>query len=106
MEIYSTTEHWAAQMLCDLLASSGIAAQVREPYSAFHQRRDYIVYLVDAADAEGAMAIVNGFRENASTDAEDPRWQWNWRCRQCGEEVEPQFTACWRCQAPRPAAAA
>lgn len=25
-----------------------------------------------------------------------------WRCPQCGEELEPQFAACWACGAPRP----
>ncbi|HEY9147956.1 MAG TPA: DUF2007 domain-containing protein [Gammaproteobacteria bacterium] len=24
-----------------------------------------------------------------------------WRCANCGEEVEGQFTACWNCGAPR-----
>lgn len=25
-----------------------------------------------------------------------------WRCTQCGESLEAQFTHCWRCAAPRP----
>lgn len=25
-----------------------------------------------------------------------------WRCPGCGEELEGQFTACWRCGRPRP----
>lgn len=24
-----------------------------------------------------------------------------WICRQCGEEIDPQFEACWNCQTPR-----
>lgn len=24
-----------------------------------------------------------------------------WRCAQCGEELEPQFGACWACGSPR-----
>jgi hypothetical protein len=24
-----------------------------------------------------------------------------WRCAKCGEELEPQFGACWACGAPR-----
>jgi Putative prokaryotic signal transducing protein len=27
-----------------------------------------------------------------------------WTCTQCGEELEPQFTSCWRCGAPLAAA--
>lgn len=25
-----------------------------------------------------------------------------WRCPQCGEKIEGQFSACWNCGAPRP----
>jgi Putative prokaryotic signal transducing protein len=27
-----------------------------------------------------------------------------WTCAQCGEQLEPQFTTCWRCGAAPPAA--
>lgn len=26
----------------------------------------------------------------------------NWRCRGCGEELEPQFAQCWNCGGRRP----
>jgi len=26
-----------------------------------------------------------------------------WTCAHCGESIEPQFGACWRCSKPRPA---
>jgi rubrerythrin len=26
----------------------------------------------------------------------------NWRCPQCGEQLEGQFTACWKCGALKP----
>lgn len=26
----------------------------------------------------------------------------DWRCGQCGEQLEPQFTECWQCGAIRP----
>lgn len=26
----------------------------------------------------------------------------SWRCSNCGETVEPQFTVCWRCNADKP----
>ncbi len=25
----------------------------------------------------------------------------NWNCSQCGQEVEPAFSTCWSCEAPR-----
>ena len=25
----------------------------------------------------------------------------NWKCLKCGEEIEPQFSACWNCETKR-----
>ena len=46
-------------------------------------------------DYEQAAALVRGFR--AGRPASGPQW----KCRACGETIDPQFTACWRCGAER-----
>jgi rubrerythrin len=46
-------------------------------------------------DSERAVALLAGYR--ASKPASGPQW----RCRKCGETIEPQFTACWRCGSER-----
>lgn len=46
-------------------------------------------------DGERAAALVAGYR--SARPATGPQW----RCAVCGESVEPQFTACWRCGAER-----
>jgi Putative prokaryotic signal transducing protein len=47
---------------------------------------------VPLADAERALAALNAVPEGKP-----------WRCAACGEEIEPQFTQCWRCGAYRSA---
>jgi hypothetical protein len=34
--------------------------------------------------------------------SEDHISRWPWKCTKCGEEVEGQFTDCWRCGEPGP----
>ena len=29
-----------------------------------------------------------------------PKPQTSWRCSACGQELEPQFTSCWKCRTP------
>ncbi|HUL63547.1 MAG TPA: DUF2007 domain-containing protein [Burkholderiaceae bacterium] len=41
-------------------------------------------------------------REILSQLRQPPRGP-QWQCPACGEALEPQFGACWRCGAPRPA---
>ena len=39
---------------------------------------------------------------NRSTETSDIDEGKSWRCSNCGETVELQFTACWRCNADKP----
>lgn len=102
MEIYVADLAWAAQMLKDLLAAEGIRAHVREAHPYPLRKSEYTVYIQDATDEVRARAIAGEFNPYASTNPADPRASWPWRCTQCGEDVEPQFSACWNCQTPRP----
>ncbi len=51
----------------------------------------------DDADAERAARLIRQYR--SSRPPSGPGWQ----CPACGERLEPQFTACWRCGAERAA---
>ena len=53
------------------------------------------LWVLSEADAERAEAVLR----KALAPASGPRW----RCVQCREESEPQFTQCWRCGAWREA---
>jgi hypothetical protein len=50
------------------------------------------VWVLDGWAAARALSIVQSHREGAAPAA-GPAWQ----CPACGEELEPQFSACWRC---------
>lgn len=56
------------------------------------------VWVLDEGDAAQALTLLAEYgRERAAP--EQPAW----RCASCGEQVESQFTECWRCGAGRPA---
>ena len=47
------------------------------------------------SDASEAERFVRDFRRSKPTTGMP------WRCVRCGETLEPQFSACWRCGADR-----
>ena len=87
-----------AHLVKGLLEADGIGAQVMGE-SLFGVRGEApatpdtlpTVWVMDEGDAPRALAILAayGHREAAP--------QASWTCSNCGERVEPQFTACWRC---------
>ncbi len=57
------------------------------------------VWIVEDQDFVRADELV---REYLSGDAERLHRNAGWCCRGCGEDIEGQFTDCWRCGAARP----
>ncbi|MCL4799529.1 MAG: DUF2007 domain-containing protein [Burkholderiales bacterium] len=55
------------------------------------------LHLVDESDRWRAERILEDWR-GAAPGAAPP-----WACDACGEQLEAQFTACWRCGRPRAA---
>lgn len=92
-----------AQHCANLLQSAGIRAEVRNrflagalgeipPTEAWPQ-----VWVPAAQDTAAALECLR----EASRDL--PGQCPAWVCPHCGETIEPQFAACWRCSRPRPA---
>ena len=54
------------------------------------------VWVIDDRDFDRARALVAAIVA-AAHESEPP-----WRCASCGEQMEGQFTDCWRCGASRP----
>ena len=54
------------------------------------------LWVVDDRDADRARALVDAIV--ATAHVSEP----SWRCASCGEQMEGQFTDCWRCGASRP----
>ena len=54
------------------------------------------IWIVDDEDFDRARALVDAIV--ATEHQSEPPW----RCESCGEQMEGQFTDCWRCGAARP----
>ena len=82
----------------NVLIAAGIACELRNQYLAgalgdLPMLETWPELLVAEGDEQYALSVL---RRASSTDAGP-----SWRCARCGEELEPQFTSCWRCGAER-----
>ena len=86
-----------------VLESSGIPAVVRGEFltSGWGELPVDVcsVWIADDAQYHRAQAVVAAFLNGDA--ARELRSQ-NWRCPKCGEQLEGQFTSCWKCGGPRP----
>ena len=57
------------------------------------------VWVVNGADFDQARSIATAYDRGTHSRQSQPR---SWDCPQCGEGLEGQFTACWKCGAIRP----
>jgi predicted RNA-binding Zn-ribbon protein involved in translation (DUF1610 family) len=102
--IYSSRNLMEAHFVRSLLDAQGISASV------MGQTLSEIVGAVpslpsvwiNAEDMDRAAGIVAAFED---APAHQPPFLagTSWKCPNCQEVLEGQFTACWRCQKPRPA---
>ena len=53
------------------------------------------VWIIDEADYERAMEVVKRFQSSENIDGPE------WKCANCNEINEGQFTECWKCGASR-----
>jgi hypothetical protein len=56
------------------------------------------VWVVDDAHEAEARRIIVEYQSARGDRSGHPA---DWRCRTCGQDVEPQFTACWSCGTER-----
>jgi len=99
--IYTSLNLLEIHHLRNLLESEGIRCHIKNemlsrlageiPFSECAAQ----LCLLDERDAELASRIVSGYGRSAIAG---PPWQ----CPRCGEPLEGQFSACWKCGAFRP----
>ena len=95
-----TAQHPAeAHLIKGVLDGQGIPSEVRRE-SLFGARGEISfvetlpeVWVLNDDQAEEATEVIRG-----QTTAADKQ---SWQCSNCGETVEPQFTACWKCNADK-----
>jgi Putative prokaryotic signal transducing protein len=101
-KVYSAQSALTVGNLRNLLLSEGIESEVRIPFLAaaggdlpmtecWSQ-----LWIVNDEDLDRAMKLIDGTRQTGAPTSE------SWKCPQCGEEIEGQFEACWRCGLSRP----
>ena len=92
-----------AHLVRGFLESNGVAAVVRGEFltSGWGELPVDVcaVWITDDAQYETANTLLMAFLKGDA--AREFRGQ-HWRCPQCGEQLEGQFTACWKCGAARP----
>jgi len=58
------------------------------------------LWILNDADAGRAEALIRELHETTGNEQLQ-----EWECPVCGSRIEPAFTHCWKCSAPRPALA-
>ncbi|MGQ9651598.1 MAG: putative signal transducing protein [Phycisphaerae bacterium] len=98
--VFASQDRAAIVIVRELLANEGIETVVQnENMSAicgevpFMRAMPKVCVLRDQ-DAARARAVVERFESGNARDQDRTE---PWRCPRCGETIEGQFTACWKC---------
>ncbi|CAN0641737.1 putative signal transducing protein [Burkholderia cepacia] len=92
----ATAQHWA-----NVLQVAGIGCELHNCYATGAlgglpaDACTPELWLADERDDALARRLLDAASHRPSAGAAP------WRCRQCGEALEAQFTACWQCGAVR-----
>lgn len=104
--LYTARHVTEAHLICGYLQSQGVDALVRGEYLAggIGELPAGLckVWIADDADYVRADRLLQAFLRGEAARLHAAA---GWRCMQCGEDIEGQFTDCWQCGAPRPPAA-
>jgi hypothetical protein len=129
LEVWSSNNVVAAELVCSLLKEHGIPAQVdvTTPLGVVGTLHGFGAYasvrIANPEDYDAARRIVLSYEPEPShcptcgydlTGLPEPRCpecgqmfsrrpeRPEWSCPDCGEKLEGQFTHCWNCGSPRP----
>ncbi len=102
-QVYVARNSNDANLLKGLLENEGIQSQVQGEW-LFSLRGEVpmtsdtlpSVWIAADSDFKRATEIVTAFSRKPD---EEELGGAPWTCSECGEQVEPQFTACWNCGA-------
>ncbi|MBI5094143.1 MAG: DUF2007 domain-containing protein [Candidatus Hydrogenedentes bacterium] len=105
-KVFAAQHPFEAHLVRGLLEGQGIEAEVRGE-DLFSVRGEVpitqdtlpSVWVLADSQVEQAMDLVTAYlSKEAPADTEATEW----RCPDCGEQIEPQFTVCWKCGTERP----
>jgi hypothetical protein len=102
-QVHAARHSMEAHLIRDFLLSHGISAEVRGEFltSGWGELPVDVcsVWVTDDAQFEAANDLLVAF---FSGDFARKFRGESWRCADCGERLEGQFTQCWSCGALRP----
>jgi len=103
-QVYSAADVVSAQMLKDYLVAYGIEAFVQGDLlggavGELPASNLITVWVLNDEDFERAEARVKNFE---SSRVDDQVHNSVWKCIDCDELIDAQFTHCWKCNAERP----
>jgi len=97
-----------AHLLCGLLQADGISAEVRghDLFSTLGMGSGVpgvlpTVWISDPSNSDKALALISQFTKGNTAISASP----SWKCPQCQEIHETQFSSCWKCGAQKPVSA-
>jgi hypothetical protein len=97
--LYSSPNAMLVNHVRNLLEAAGIEARMKNEFlgggaGELPPTEAWPELWVADEDYPGARRIVDELEQDVALPP--------WRCANCGEEVEGQFSVCWNCGAPRP----
>jgi hypothetical protein len=103
-QLHAARHALEAHLVKGFLESNGVAAVVRGEFltSGWGELPVDVcsVWISDDAQYDRAQALLVAFlRGDLAREFQGQ----NWCCPKCGEQIEGQFTACWKCGAARTA---
>ena len=107
MQMVFVAQHPAeAHLVQGLLDAEGIESEVqREALFTTMKASSVIpgclpeVWVLNDAQVPRALDLVGRFTKGEAMVQSDGI---SWQCPKCGEELEPQFTSCWKCSTAKP----
>ncbi|MCP4611540.1 MAG: hypothetical protein GY845_22745 [Planctomycetes bacterium] len=104
-QVYIADDPTEAHLVKGILEQYGISCEIRG--EALWIARGQLpltsetlptIWIADDNRYEEAAELAERFKDGTLTEKGGA----NWKCHECGEEVEGQFTECWQCGANRP----
>jgi hypothetical protein len=104
-QVFQAHDVTEAHLVKGLLESQGLTALVRgEAVAGLAGEVPFVdvwptVWVLDDDRDSEARAVINEYEPRS---AKPMSAGVAWLCPKCGQDIEPQFTACWACGAERP----
>ena len=103
-QVFTARDVTEAHFVRGLLESHGLDVAVRgEDLCAIRGEVAFVdtwptVWVLDESQEADARRVI---QEYESGNGERTGHRTGWRCPRCGQDLEPQFTACWSCGTER-----